>query len=286
MKNKILIIKKNRYDVFFDNLNNIDSYYRVPMNNLFLIFCRKLNLSIQSIMYGKWKKELMNFDIVILFDNGYNSKISKYIKKRNKDIKIIFWYWNSIKEYGGKLVDTSYIDEVWTYNRFDAEKYNLLYNPQFYMKKDISIKEKSNVDVLFLGRDKGRLNYLKKLEIELNSLNITTQFIIITNSQNSIKYDDYLSLLIQSKCILDYSFVLPCGLSLRPLEALFYEKKLITNNNDIKNYDFYDPNNIFILGVDDINKIDDFINKPYKKIEKKVVETYSFNSWIKRFGGK
>ena len=286
MTSKTLIIKRNKGDVFFGKLDNIESYYNVPPTNIFLRVCRKFHLPFEAFFYGDWKSRLNDCDNVILFDNGYNPEIPKYIKNKNKNIRIIFWYWNSLVELGNKIIDTEYIDEIWTYNRFDSKNFNLKYNPQFYLKMfDLENKE-TNTDVLFLGRDKGREESLRKLESELNGMDVITNFKIVKTSADTVKYPDYLKLLEESKCILDYSFTLPCGLSLRPLEALFYEKKLITNNSDIKNYDFYDSNNIFILGEDDINKIKEFIDKPYKKIDEKIVRYYDFYSWISRFGGK
>ena len=67
------------------------------------------------------------------------------------------------------------------------------------------------------------------------------------------------------------------------MEALFFEKKLITNNKDIKNYDFYNPSNIFILGENNIEDIKEFINKPYEKVEQKIIDYYDFEQWLSRF---
>ena len=65
---------------------------------------------------------------------------------------------------------------------------------------------------------------------------------------------------------------------------MFLERKLITNNTDIKNYDFYNHDNIFILGEDNINEIKEFINKPYKKIDQDIIDYYDFDQWLNRFG--
>ena len=73
------------------------------------------------------------------------------------------------------------------------------------------------------------------------------------------------------------------GLTLRVLEALFYSKKLITNNKNIKKYDFYNPNNIFIWGVDDEKNLLNFINSDYITIEENILNRYSYDSWINRF---
>ena len=77
------------------------------------------------------------------------------------------------------------------------------------------------------------------------------------------------------------------GITLRPLEAFFLKKKLITNMKNIVKYDFYNSNNIFILGVDDFNKISEFINSPFDdKDYNRIVEKYCFRGWLKRFYDK
>jgi hypothetical protein len=73
------------------------------------------------------------------------------------------------------------------------------------------------------------------------------------------------------------------GLTLRPLEALYAEKKLITNDINIKTYDFYNPNNIFVLEDNNFDKINDFLNKNYQTVDDKITEKYQFSNWIKRF---
>ena len=67
------------------------------------------------------------------------------------------------------------------------------------------------------------------------------------------------------------------------LEALFFKKKLITNNRDIVNLQFYNANNIFVLGIDKLENLKNFMDKPYENIEQKVIDYYDFNEWLKRF---
>ncbi|HIC8924602.1 TPA: hypothetical protein ACW72V_002073, partial [Elizabethkingia anophelis] len=71
------------------------------------------------------------------------------------------------------------------------------------------------------------------------------------------------------------------GLSFRIFEALFFEKKILTNNPSVKRYDFYNENNIYIFHEDNINEIAKFLNKPYQKINSELINKYSFTNWIK-----
>ena len=71
------------------------------------------------------------------------------------------------------------------------------------------------------------------------------------------------------------------------LESNILKKKKLDNytliDNDKNIINFYNPNNIFILGKDDINKIKEFIDSPYIEINKDIVDYYDFEQWLKRF---
>lgn len=83
-----------------------------------------------------------------------------------------------------------------------------------------------------------------------------------------------------SKTILDIQHPAQTGLTMRTIEMIGMEKKLITTNADIVNYDFYDSNNIYI--IDRINPalIKEFIAKPYRGLPEEIYEKYSLTHWI------
>ena len=69
------------------------------------------------------------------------------------------------------------------------------------------------------------------------------------------------------------------GLTIRVFEALGAEKKLITTNTDIVNYDFYCEENIYVYdGMFDLEA--PFFKMPYKKIEQDIYEKYSLRNWL------
>ena len=278
------LILRRTVDIFLTKYDIVNSCINVNTSNFIYRLFRKLKIP-KSIFFASWKKNIKKYKKVIIFDNTYDKYLTKYIKKKNPQIKIILWYWNSMVEYNNENIakDDSYIDEIWTYNRFDAENYALKYNPQFYSKKMNNDNNDIQNDIIFMGRNKGRKEELINLKDSFNGLNLQTEFIIIEKEKDLITYDSYVEKVLKSKCILDYGNFEYCGLSLRPLEALFLKKKLITNNKDIINYDFYNKNNIFVLGIDDMAKLNDFINSEYIEIDQKIVDYYDFDNWLKRF---
>ena len=88
----------------------------------------------------------------------------------------------------------------------------------------------------------------------------------------------------ESKCVLDSAQEGQIGLTIRVLEALGARKKLITTNEDVANYDFYRPENIYIYnGEIDLNNA--FFKEEYKKVDESIYEKYSLRNWLKTIVG-
>ncbi|MDO4763924.1 MAG: hypothetical protein Q4A00_06030 [Flavobacteriaceae bacterium] len=86
---------------------------------------------------------------------------------------------------------------------------------------------------------------------------------------------------LSSKVIIDIKLPYHSGLSFRFFESLGYNKKLITNNTSVKEYDFYHPNNIFITDYENFEGLEEFLNQPYVNICEEIKTKYKFENWIK-----
>nr|WP_274572112.1 hypothetical protein [Neisseria sp. 3986] len=72
------------------------------------------------------------------------------------------------------------------------------------------------------------------------------------------------------------------GLSFRFFDAMRFDKKVITNNRTVREYDFYHPDNIFIWDGKNTGGLVEFLRKPYVPLDPAVKQYYSFGSWIWR----
>lgn len=74
-------------------------------------------------------------------------------------------------------------------------------------------------------------------------------------------------------------------MTLRPLEALFLGKKLLTNYSAIKDMDFYCPKNIYVIDAENLNLdgIDEFMRTPIVLIDEKIVDQYEVNFWLAKY---
>jgi hypothetical protein len=247
----------------------------------------KLHLPFYSIWFSKDFKTYGRFenDGIILFDSYLNIPAVHYYKKKFPNSRIIYWFWNHI--YDSKILKKlPYGIEMWSYDPYDCEIHDLNFNTQFFGKSIIPSTEDKTIhhDFLFVGAEKGRADLINYCADIIDRQGLTRIFKVIDyRKQKSIPYVDVLKMVCHTRCVVD---ILPKdqnGLSLRPFEAMFMKKKLITNFKKIKNESFYHPDNIFIIGYDDEDSLKEFLERPFNNGVLDLVEYYELNNWYNRF---
>lgn len=271
---------------FFSPYRNINRLYKKTIKSIPSKYLR------QKLLYNKdFSKE--KYDLIVLFDGGINTEYIDWVSSNISSKRYIFWYWNPVS----KTIDPSLVNkkfEKWTYSLLDSFSYGLKVNSQFYIDSfynDFEV-EKNNLeyDVVYIGRNKGRIDMLKKIDNTLNFQSMRTYFHIAnpkTNLfylKNTLPYNKIINIYEKTSCILDYYNNHEDGYSLRVMESIITQRKLITNNINILKEDFYDPNNIFYFKViEDLYDVKEFLDLPFLKYNKEIVEKFSIKNWIRRF---
>ena len=265
-------------------------------SNMFLRTIRRMwfryKFPFEPIWFNKNLHQL-DCNTIIVWDPVMTVDFVRWLRKIHPNKRIIFWYWNPVRRSVNPKLLTDDICEKWSYSLRDCERFNLKYNTTFYFKELRAPKAKPIWDILFVGKDKGRLAELVELKNQFKALNLKTNFHITptkrymarSNSiyKEHISYDEVLIEIGRSKAILDLLGDPSDGLSLRAMESIFHKKKLITNSRLIIKYDFYRPQNIFVLGMDNLNYLPKFLNLPYEEIDERIIEKYDFEQWLSRF---
>lgn len=267
-------------------------------NNKVLRGVRKFlffKLNIKSFFFRKWIPLIRNVDCIILFDTIYTVDALKFINSNFPQKRVVVYYWNSIFNSIKLENFLSLKCEIWSYDRIQCEKFALHYNPTFLFDFRKYVKNKKiDKKVFYIGKDKGRSVQLAKFSQELDENNIDYSFYIVGKGINKkgyvylnkvISYLKMLEMMSSYKCVLDINASDSTGMTLRPLEALYFRKKLITFNKEIINTTLYKYNNknIFVYGLDNDNSIYDFINSDYVEPNSFVYNYYLFESRLKRF---
>lgn len=276
--------------------------------NFILRIIRRIHLKylksvMPSIWFEEWKHEIKQYKTVILFAHKLYYPVVLWIRKNIPDTRIIVYYWNPYR-YCNLNVNSIENIECWSFDKADCKKYNFKWNETFFFGG--AIKESNNkltnckYDVCFIGLDKGRYERIKYLENLLKNLGLRTRFIVVKDRftnitiqeqikrrkrqyEAAISYKDIIKMNQDSKAILDIYQKNQEGLSQRPLEALFLNRKLITDNKSIKDCDFYNENNVLILTKENEKKIIPFLKTPYKQISEEIKRKYLFENWFESF---
>lgn len=223
---------------------------------------------------------------LIIINHVITSKAIKYLFYWTPIYQVYKRYDLSSRNKIIKLLQHDFI--LTTFNYPDAHQYKLIYKGSFFRYPDCiaqtSSNEKKQVDCYFIGYKKDRVKILEECQQKLENYGFVCQFLILKKGEPELTYQDNLRHIINSRCLVDITNTdEQTGLSLRPLEALFFSKKLITNNLNIRNYPFYHPDNIFIIGEDKEEDISAFMSAPLRIIPDEIKEQYEINHWITNF---
>lgn len=283
------------------SLTEVKGTYRIGLKitKLFRLFPFLKLPQIMKHLLGDWKKNLSEYDMVLIFADRSAPALSRAIHSVEPKTRIVIYYDNCCKaEISPDAFDRSFT-ELWSFDPEDCKKYQLKYNPPFlFFKKGmdfdkLKISENSLYDIYFLGRDKGRGEELVSVKKQLEAMGLDCEFHLVETKgvppiakelyREPISYEESILKIADAKAVLDWNIEGQSGITQRPLECLFLKKKLITNNGFIKNYDFYDPENIFIWGEDDPKALCDWLARPYRKLPETVIAFYGVENWCKRF---
>lgn len=229
--------------------------------------------------YAEWTKLVKKYNNwVIFYEFEMHNQMAKFIKHRNKKAKVFFYSWD-IKY---RIKDTSYCDGAYTFEEVHAKEDNIGFLPLFYNDKYLPKRDNNCFKYYFsfVGLDKGRQKIFDEMKNECDKIGNGFWRIVKDDYSNGVAYNELLKIQSETMCLVEINCIEQTALTLRAYEALFLEKKFLTNNQHIKNYSFYQPENIFIWGVD--TDLQNWIKIPYKKVSDEIREEYTFETWLKK----
>ena len=249
-------------------------------------------------------QQKVDYTLVIRPDYFTNETLEILKSKTNQ---LTAYQWDGLDRYPKAKEQITIFDRFFLFDVDDYEKYKSNHAKvfpitNFYFDFDAKISEdklkKEKKEVFFVGSfSENRIDdiaFLAKIFTELN-LNSNINLLYFDKKtpsiykQNGINFIDkpltYLEVLEMVKkadIVLDFADSVHNGLSFRMFETLHYSKKLITTNQLVENYDFYNSNNILIwnksVGKEEIKH---FLSKDYTKLDNHIKTKYSFTHWIK-----
>lgn len=261
---------------------------------------QKVNLPFKNVWYKQYfpEERISGDQYFFVFLWNWNQICSNgfvnYLRKHFEGCKCIL-YLTDISV--AKKIDMEKMkelfDHIMLFERNYAEQCGVEYFPLVYSEglKDVPMKER-DIDLLFVGKAKGRYDFLKRVYDRLTANGVHCEFYLshidqkVDQTQSGIHivdhvpYEDNIHLLKRSKCVLD---IVPpetnCN-TLRMSEAMYYNNRVITNNQYIVQEDYYSPELISLYSnPDDIDL--EFLRKEYKDVDYPLRDQISPKSLLK-----
>ena len=251
------------------------------------------------------------YDKVLLISGqslSFSAEMLEELRDNQRDAEFVLYQWDSLKNFGYIKGLKKYFDRCYSFDRTDVRDNEYLqFLPLFYSQKYENIGKKNlenyKYDVMFVGTaHPKKYKYINEMSNCLKD-KYKNQFIYfffpsrlvyiyrrLKSSEfknakysefhftpiNSLQMDELLEI---SRCVFDSAQDGQTGLTIRVLETLGAKRKIITTNNDVVNYDFYCPENIYVYdGKFDFNH--PFFNNNYVAIDEKIYEKYSLKNWL------
>lgn len=296
---------KADYEVrMIDYLKNYYSVFSVHVPEKYIWIDKKLkklgvvkNKWLGKHFINKYLKDLQPQDAVIFNDSLLNKGINQYIIDAVNCHRVLLLR-NSMDEGSIKKICDSF-DLIYDFECKEINNVKVKHLEQFFpiglrelgKFKSVEVK-KDKPTFFFLGRDKGRIDIISMLADKLLERDFTVDFNIVKDKkttlsskyfiENALSYEENIKRSLLSDVIIDITQESQSGWTLRVLESLYFNKKIITNNVNLANSHIYSPQRFFILDYDSWDRFDDFINSPIGLVDEKILHAFSPDCMIEK----
>lgn len=257
---------------------------------------------------AKYAEDYFDY-VVFLNPETITVKLLEELRARQKRAHFVLYMWDSLenKPHTEELLPC--FDTKLSFNKKDCEAYGLKFRPLFFIDEYDSDKNGKdsydcNIDIGFIGtihsdryrilRDVGlwakaqglnigyymyfpaKILYYKYKLKNLGKCKVSKKDFHFS-PLNSKQVQEYLG---RCKTIIDIQHPKQIGLTMRTIEMLGMRKKLITTNADIKNYDFYNEDNICVIDRNHVMMDKEFLSSDYNRITDVYRKNYTVDAFV------
>lgn len=291
-------LKLQGIEVTFYDSNSIRYIYKNKSERVKNFFSKVfLNHNIKKDYLNKtltWEISNLEFQDYVLIVNPGQFKQEIIRLLRNKTSRFIAYNYDSLARIPLPADYQQLFDKVFSFDLTDVKENNdlTLLTNFIYVDREINPDPK-NKAFMILSKSVERERILSRIADILDKKNILNyEFIVanpatkkvnkhITLTEKHIPLQTVITKMKDAEILIDLVRPNQSGLSFRVFEAMAFHKKLITNNETIKEYDFYNPENILILDNDFTDIPESFLNQPYKEIPADIYHKYTLQHFAK-----
>lgn len=302
-------------DQILKNGHEVHSFDERPSNTASMKILLRLNLNnlVKNKIEKHYEKILSNISAnqydLILFINVevLDKKILNKMREIAPNSEFVLYMWDSAKNKPNFPKLVSLFDRAYSFDCVDAEKYDaLMFQPLFYSDEFEGEVSNTNVtyDISFVGAGHSdRCKILNEIKKQSAKLDLKLKYYIFFQSKiiyflqilkginiihnlkgechfKSISFKEINKIYNESQVVIDISHSKQTGLTMRTIESLGLNQKLITTNKNVSGYNFFDEKMIYILDRDNLQlpSLDFFSNQ--HSYDEKIRKEYSLSSWL------
>lgn len=289
----------------------VSSYDERPSQNSFVkIIIRLFKKKIPQI-FDRYISRVIeannatSFDFILICrGEAFTPLTIHHLKNSFPTAKIILYFWDILRCADVRFNIPS-ADRAMSFDPQDVEENEgLEYRPTFFINDYLNVCpiEDAKYDVSFIGSMRpNRYKIIKQIDNYFKANNISfykylyvPSFLVYLKDlitcfpYISIKEVQFTPLLVdgtidvlgKSKAIFDINNPVQKSLSTRAYEAMAAKRKYITTNPEVKNYEFYNPNNIAVIDINSPYIDKDFFDKPFEEVPEEVLYKYSVHGLV------
>lgn len=265
------IIARILYNVH--NSSKINRYIKLPFKKIWWPYIFKNNFKTEK-------------PICFVFIGRMPIDYVSYLKKKYPKCKTVLIY-RDLRKVTERLFpnhpDNPVFDYQFTYDEVEAQKFGWVHFDEFESKIKVNVStDYPESDVFFAGKAKNRLDRLMKAYQIFTNAGLKVKYYLtgvdkndqkdlpgITYASSFMPYSEMLYHTVNSRCVLDINQQDAVGYTSRFLEAVMYNKLLISDNKTLTKSPFYNADYIQC-----INKVEE-IDPNFIKIDPEVKYHYN-----------
>ena len=291
----------------------VDLYDERPNNGVFCKTMLRYRVPFYRPVVRKYYRTIVEenkdkqYDFVfVIKSEAIDRNIFEMMKQAFPKAKFVLYLWDSVQNVPNGEEKIRWYDRVLTFDPVDAKTYGLLHRPLFFRKEyeQACPTESYEYDVAFVGTAHSiRPRVVKQIFSQCQQrggrcfgyLFLPHPLVYVYNKICNPDYRDVkksdlhftpisaariLEVYNKSRSILDVEHSAQRGLTIRTIEMVGMQKKILTTNQLIKEYDFYHPNNICVISKESPEVREEFLSAPYVPIASDVWDRYTLRAFV------
>jgi hypothetical protein len=244
--------------------------------------------------------------VLIIKGEGISRRVALEMRKKMAYASFGLYFWDSFENVSSVSSILDLFDSISTFDPQDSKNFNWHYRPLF-SHNSLTLKKKKNdlnrYDWCFIGSmhsDRHRVIHRLRKNLGKNTQSFVFCYFqsplilmyrkmidwtlwfappgtLSTQSMSAADLQYYVNL---SDAVLDIEHPKQRGLTMRTIETMISEKKLITTNKNVIDSNLYDKSRIHIINRDNPQLPSNFIDCPFLPIPKSLKDYYSCETWV------